>query len=129
MTDEIPEDAKHSALAQLYGTGDFAAWSAATQVAIAEMLRSGVTTYALHPGVVASDIWRRVPWPARQLMKLRMISPEQGARTSLYCATSPEVAGDTGLYSDDCRRKQPSAVAAAPLAGELWERSEAWVAA
>ncbi|HMG65550.1 MAG TPA: SDR family NAD(P)-dependent oxidoreductase, partial [Streptosporangiaceae bacterium] len=26
---------------------------------------TGVTSYALHPGVVASDIWRRVPWPAR----------------------------------------------------------------
>ena len=28
----------------------------------------GITTYALHPGVVASDIWRRIPWPIRQLM-------------------------------------------------------------
>ncbi len=25
----------------------------------------GVTAYALHPGVVASDIWRRLPWPVR----------------------------------------------------------------
>ena len=52
----------------------------------------GVTTYALHPGVVASDIWRRVPWPARSLMTARMLTTEQGAATSLYCATSPEVA-------------------------------------
>ena len=29
---------------------------------------TGVTAYALHPGVVASDIWRRVPWPARPLI-------------------------------------------------------------
>ena len=29
---------------------------------------TGVTSYALHPGVVASDIWRRVPWPVRPLM-------------------------------------------------------------
>ena len=34
----------------------------------------GITTYALHPGVVASDIWRRVPWPVRPLMKMRMLS-------------------------------------------------------
>src|SRR5258708_6161885 len=52
----------------------------------------GITTYALHPGVVASDIWRRVPWPIRPLIKLRMISPEEGAVTSLYCATSDSVA-------------------------------------
>ena len=55
-----------------------------------------MTAYSLHPGVVASQIWRRVPWPARQLMTRRMLTIEQGARTSLYCATSPEVAGDVG---------------------------------
>jgi retinol dehydrogenase 12 len=59
---------------------------------------SGVTTYALHPGVVASDVWRRVPWPIRPLIKLRMRSPEQGAQTSLYCATEPELEAQSGLY-------------------------------
>ena len=47
---------------------------------------TGVTTYALHPGVVASDIWRRVPWPVRPLVTRRMLSVDQGAATSLYCA-------------------------------------------
>jgi NAD(P)-dependent dehydrogenase (short-subunit alcohol dehydrogenase family) len=89
----------------------------------------GVTAYALHPGVVASDIWRRLPWPVRPLIKLRMISPEEGARTSLYCATSPEVAGVTGRFYDKSREREPSAVATAALAGELWQRSEAWIAA
>jgi NAD(P)-dependent dehydrogenase (short-subunit alcohol dehydrogenase family) len=89
---------------------------------------SGVTTYSLHPGVIASDIWRRVPWPARALMTRRMDSPEHGARTSLYCATSPEVADQSGLYYDECAPKQPSAAATASLAGELWERSADWVA-
>ena len=70
---------------------------------------SGVTTYSLHPGTIASDVWREVPWPIRPLLKLRMRSPAEGAQTSLYCATSPEVAGDTGLYYDDCRRKEPAA--------------------
>lgn len=86
-----------------------------------------VTTYSLHPGVVASDIWRRVPWPVRPLMKRRMKSPRDGAKTSLYCATSPEVAGDSGLFYDDQRRKEPSAVATPELAAELWERSSAWI--
>jgi NAD(P)-dependent dehydrogenase (short-subunit alcohol dehydrogenase family) len=88
-----------------------------------------VTTYALHPGVIASDIWRRVPWPIRPLMKLRMKSPEDGARTSLYCATSPGVSGETGLYYEDCRRAQPSRVVTPTLAGELWERTVQWVGA
>jgi retinol dehydrogenase-12 len=88
----------------------------------------GITAYALHPGVVASDIWRRVPWPVRPLLKLRMITPEQGARTSLYCATSPEVAHATGRYYDKSREREASPVATAELAGVLWQRSEAWIA-
>jgi retinol dehydrogenase-12 len=88
-----------------------------------------VTSYALHPGVIASDIWRRVPWPVRPLIKLRMGSPEQGARTSVYCATSPEVAQETGRYYEDCRQLEPSRAATPALAAELWRRSEAWVGA
>ncbi|MEO6623386.1 MAG: SDR family oxidoreductase [Burkholderiaceae bacterium] len=88
---------------------------------------SGVNTYALHPGVVASDIWRSVPWPFRPLVKLRMISPEEGARTSVYCATSPEVANETGLYYDKCRQRTPSSLGQdAAQAAELWRRSAAW---
>ena len=90
---------------------------------------SGVTTYALHPGVVASDVWRAVPWPLRALMKLGMSGTEEGAATTLYCATAPEVARQTGLYYDQCRAKTPSKAALDPaLAAELWQRSEQWSA-
>jgi retinol dehydrogenase-12 len=89
---------------------------------------TGVSAYSLHPGVVASDVWRSVPWPLRSLIKLGMISTEQGAATTLHCATSPEAGSETGLYYDSARPKQPSAVARdAALAAELWRRSEAWV--
>jgi NAD(P)-dependent dehydrogenase (short-subunit alcohol dehydrogenase family) len=86
----------------------------------------GITTYALHPGVVASDIWRRVPWPVRSMMTARMLTTEQGAATSLYCATSPEVAKQSGRFYDNCREREPSAVATEQLGKILWERSEAW---
>lgn len=89
---------------------------------------SGVTTYALHPGVIASDIWRQVPWPVRPIMTMRMKSPEEGAKTTLYCATAAELAGESGLYYDDCRHREPSRYATPELARELWERSAAWVA-
>ena len=89
---------------------------------------SGITTYSLHPGVIASDIWRKVPWPVRPLMKLRMGSTEQGAKTSLYCATAPELATETGQYYEDSARKEPGPAVTPALAGELWERSENWVA-
>jgi NAD(P)-dependent dehydrogenase (short-subunit alcohol dehydrogenase family) len=88
---------------------------------------AGVTSYALHPGVIASDIWRRVPWPIRPLMLRRMITVEEGARTSLHCATSPDVAGENGLYYDECRVKAPNPLAEdEALAKELWARSEEW---
>ena len=90
---------------------------------------TGVTTYSLHPGVIASDIWRRMPWPARAVMKRRMDSPEHGARTSVYCATAPELADQTGLYYDNCAPKQPGGAVTASLAGELWQRSVDWTAA
>jgi retinol dehydrogenase 12 len=89
----------------------------------------GITAYALHPGVVASDIWRRIPWPARPLIKRRMITTEEGARTSLYCATAPELAQVSGRFYDDCRERKASPVATGELAGTLWQRSEAWTAA
>jgi NAD(P)-dependent dehydrogenase (short-subunit alcohol dehydrogenase family) len=88
---------------------------------------TGVTTYALHPGVIASDIWRKVPWPVRSLMKLRMRSPEEGAKTSLYCATDPSLANESGHYYEDEARKDPSQVATPELAAELWDQTENWV--
>jgi NAD(P)-dependent dehydrogenase (short-subunit alcohol dehydrogenase family) len=87
---------------------------------------SGVTTYALHPGVVASNIWRRVPWPVRPLIMSRMISTADGAQTSLYCATSPDVAAASGLFYDKCAEREPSRVATPELAAELWKRSAEW---
>jgi hypothetical protein len=37
-----------------------------------------------------------------------MVSNDEGARTTRYCATSPEVADHNGRYYDECREKQPS---------------------
>lgn len=88
---------------------------------------TSVTTYSLHPGVIASDVWRNVPWPVRPLMKLFMKSNDEGAETSLHCATSQTAGSQSGLYYDDCAPKKPSALAEdAALAAELAERSRAW---
>jgi retinol dehydrogenase 12 len=89
---------------------------------------TGVTTYALHPGVVATDVWRRVPGPLRWLIKRFMITPEQGAVASLRCATDPALAGQTGRYYDvGGKEKEPSKLASdAELAKALWTRSAEW---
>ena len=87
-----------------------------------------IGVYALHPGVVASDIWRRIPWPIRPLMTRAMISNEEGAQTSLWCATADDPALVSGGYYDTCAPKDPSALATPELATWLWDRSEAWTA-
>jgi retinol dehydrogenase-12 len=89
---------------------------------------TGVRTYALHPGVVATGIWRRLPKPIGWFAKLFMMSAEEGAETSVYCASSPEVAQQSGLYYDRCEVRQASELARdEALARELWEKSEEWV--
>ncbi len=89
---------------------------------------TGVTTYSLHPGVVASDVWRALPWPIGPLIKPFMLSSQEGAATTLYCATSPECATQSGLYYDKCKAVSPSRVARdAQLAQRLWQASEQWI--
>jgi dehydrogenase/reductase SDR family protein 13 len=88
-----------------------------------------VTTYALHPGAVASNIWRAIPKPVQWLMKRFMLSNEEGALTPLYCATAPELAMVTGRYYDKCREAPCNPLAKDDaLAQELWVRTEAAVA-
>jgi hypothetical protein len=56
-----------------------------------------------------------------------MSSTEEGAKTSLHCATAPELAAESGQYYDDCVLKDPSPLATEALAAELWTRSSEWV--
>lgn len=89
---------------------------------------TGVSTYSLHPGVVATEVWRSLPWPLDALVKLFLISPDKGAATSLHCARAVDLASETGLYYDDCRLRTPSRAARdVALAAELWQTSEQWV--
>jgi|SRR5579875_35807 retinol dehydrogenase-12 len=84
----------------------------------------GVSSFSLHPGVVATGIWRRVPWPARPLLTRSMLSAQAGARTTLYCATEAGVEGYSGCYFENCAPRPASSVATAELARKLWGHSE-----
>jgi len=63
---------------------------------------TGVTVNAVHPGFVGTNIGAdNIPLlgkPIKWLINLLAMSPEEGAQTSIYLATSPEVAGVTGKY-------------------------------
>lgn len=92
------------------------------------MAGTGVRTYSLHPGVVATDIWRRIPSFAASFAKRFMITAEEGAQTTLYCATSPEVDAQSGFYYSDCELTDPSKAARnLELSQRLWDESLDWV--
>ena len=127
----IDFDALRRPTASYTGIPEYEVSKLANVLFTAELARrlegTGVTAYAVHPGVIASDIWKRIPAPFRWLAKRFMKSNEEGARTSLHCATAPELAGESGLYYAESRPKRPSKVAQdAVLAAELWRRSEEW---
>jgi NAD(P)-dependent dehydrogenase (short-subunit alcohol dehydrogenase family) len=86
---------------------------------------TGVTANCLHPGAVASNLFRGLPGFLEALIRLVTISPERGARTSIYLASSREVEGITGKYFAR-RRPVKSSEASYDLeaARRLWEVSE-----
>jgi NAD(P)-dependent dehydrogenase (short-subunit alcohol dehydrogenase family) len=89
---------------------------------------TGVTAYAVHPGVVSTNVWRSLPKPMVKVLSRWMISPEEGAQTTLYCAIQPQLSGETGMYYDNCKVTASSVTAQdIQLARLLWEKSSEWV--
>jgi NAD(P)-dependent dehydrogenase (short-subunit alcohol dehydrogenase family) len=89
---------------------------------------TGITANCLHPGMVdtglirtdTSSVMKALWWAARPLM----ISPEQGAQTTLYLATSPEVASVSGRYFSNRRPARCSGRAESSTeASRLWKIS------
>ena len=87
-----------------------------------------VTSNALHPGAVASSFGQsgsRLMRASMKLVKPFLLSVEKGAATSVYLASSPEVATVTGEYFAKCRVAKPSALARDDdSAKRLWALSE-----
>ncbi len=94
-----------------------------------------VTANALHPGAVASNLGGNNGWingwlrakvrNVKNLMNGRMVTPERGARTSIYLASSPEVEGVSGRYFQDCRELRSSQASYdEATARSLWRISE-----
>ncbi len=85
-------------------------------------LEPELNAYSLHPGVVDTNIF-----PAMSGIFFRnRLTPEEGARTSVWCATSQDVSSQSGLYYSKQRIREPSSVALDDgLAERLWEYSAA----
>jgi NAD(P)-dependent dehydrogenase (short-subunit alcohol dehydrogenase family) len=115
----------------------YSGWKAYNQSKLANLLftyelarqleGTGVTVNALHPGFVASGFGMNNGWVAqllRPLVKLVAKTSEQGARTSIYLATSPDVAGTSGKYFSEQQEVNSSQASYdADAQQRLWELS------
>jgi NAD(P)-dependent dehydrogenase (short-subunit alcohol dehydrogenase family) len=118
---------------QVYGRSKLANMLFTTELA-RRMSGRGVTANSLHPGTVATGYARDGDATGFlafgvKVIKPFILTPEQGARTSVYLASSPEVAEVTGEYFIKCRPRTPSAAARdEKAAARLWSVSEELVA-
>lgn len=93
---------------------------------LAERLRPyGVSTFAIHPGVVGTNVWRE--YPILKFAKWAMLSEEQGAENTVFCATEPSIHDQTGQYWEKKKiHRSGKASHNIALRDELWTRSETW---
>lgn len=98
---------------------------------LAERLKgTNVTANSLHPGFVKTQIGNKnATWYSNLFWSvattLGAISVEEGAKTSVYLASSPDVKNVTGKYFDKCKEKKPAALALdKELGKQLWKKSE-----
>ncbi|MBI5288238.1 MAG: SDR family oxidoreductase [Chloroflexi bacterium] len=97
---------------------------------------TGVTANALHPGVVRTGFGKNNPGVVGTLFGVAQviarpvyISPERGALTSIYLASSPEVEGVSGKYFVKSREVPSTPLSYdEPTAARLWDLSEELVA-
>jgi retinol dehydrogenase-12 len=117
-----------------YGLSKLALVHASYQLAAREA-ESGVRAYTLHPGSVFSHIADKGLEESRLLGGLRkvfapvesrmLLSPEQGAQTTLHCATAPDL--PSGYYRA-CAPADPSAEAHDTAVGaRLWDETQTWI--
>ncbi len=85
----------------------------------------GVTVNAVHPGVVFTELTRELPSFVRGIAKLFMLTPAEGAATSLHVALSEEGERTNGAYFEKSRPRKAAPAALDEAAQErLWELSE-----
>jgi len=87
-----------------------------------------VTVNALHPGIVATNLGSNNSWlrtKMRNLLKREMLSPQEGAKTVVFLAVSPEAEGVSGKYFYECKAIPSSKESYIEVNQErLWQVSE-----
>lgn len=99
---------------------------------LAKRLPKGVEAFSIHPGVINTNLSRSMGFQGaifRVVGGLFMKSVPQGAATSVFAATSPSLAGQSGAYLADCAVTPTSKAGEdAQLADTVWQLSEKAIA-
>lgn len=130
---DIDFDALRQPTTSFSGMPEYAVSKLANVLFVQELARrtepDDLFVVALHPGnLIGTDVMRRVPKPIESFIKRFRPSAEEGAKTSVLCATSAEVLDHRGAYYSVMKLKEASPRATPELAAELWTRSEEWIA-
>jgi len=100
---------------------------------LAKRLAPGQSAHSIHPGVIGTNLARSMGVMGKVFvffLKLFSKSPAQGAATSVFAATAPELAGQSGSYLANCAVASSSPEGRdAELAERLWDVSAQIVAA
>lgn len=92
-----------------------------------------ITVNALHPGLVASSFGSGQGWLSKAVSlvtRLAGVSVTEGAQTSIYLASSPEVEGVTGQYFIKCREQRSSPISYdTAVAKQVWDVSQGMIQA
>jgi retinol dehydrogenase-12 len=124
--DGIDFDRVHGRTRSLFGWSEYGVSKLANVLFVRELSRRRphLNSYAVHPGMTDTGIFPKFVKP---FLRNRLFTPEQGAETVIWCASSEDVSAESGLYYRRRESRPPSEVAQdQALASELWERSERW---
>lgn len=97
---------------------------------------TGVTTYAVHPGTVNTELTRHMGSLffllehnlVQPILRIAFKTPKSGAQTSLYTALDEDLADESGKYYADCRAQKPSKAGCNNETAQwLWDESEKMV--
>jgi NAD(P)-dependent dehydrogenase (short-subunit alcohol dehydrogenase family) len=98
---------------------------AALAVELAER-KTEITSLAVHPGLVATGLWRRIPQPFRAIVTRRMVPPDVGALHLVRAATDPSLPSG-GYLAPEGLTAPGRAVLDESGRAMLWDASRRWV--
>jgi retinol dehydrogenase-13 len=90
-----------------------------------QLASDNITVNCVHPGVVGTDVFREYPKWFAKLLNLMISKPADGAKPTIYLASSEELANVTGQYFYKTKQKNTAAIANdLSLSEKIWLKTQ-----